>query len=163
MVSMKTELHHQTVKYHIPARLAINTVVAVEVTKNTKDARPLLRHVPPGATVYMDADYDVEYNYEYGQERGITLIVYPKLYGGKPYGGRHRRQAQKDFSKEKYGRRKLVERPIGNREARDGSTLNYRRPDMRRKGLLLKYVAHNIHALFTQQDWQEVLQPVQFP
>lgn len=163
MVSMKTELHHQTVKYHILARLAINTVVAVEVTKNTKDARPLLRHVPPGATVYMDADYDVEYNYEYGQERGITLIVYPKLYGGKPYGGRHRRQAQKDFSKEKYGRRKLVERPIGNREARDGSTLNYRRPDMRRKGLLLKYVAHNIHALFTQQDWQEVLQPVQFP
>lgn len=160
MVSMKTELHHQTVKYHILARLAVNTVVAVEATKNTKDARPLLKHVPPGSTVYMDADYDVEYNYEYGQERGITLIVYPKLYGGKPYGGHHRRQAQKDFSKEKYGRRKLVERPIGNRETRDGSTLNYRRPDMRRKGLLLKYVAHNIRALFTQQDWQEVLQPV---
>ncbi|MHA1578804.1 MAG: hypothetical protein ACTSUQ_04120 [Candidatus Freyarchaeota archaeon] len=72
----------------------------------------------PGSAVYMDADYDVEYNYEYGQERRITIIVYPKLYGEKPYKVRHRHQAQKDFSKKKYGRRKLVERPIWNREAR---------------------------------------------
>ncbi len=162
-VAMKTELHRQTVKYGLLVRLVTNTVVAVEASKNKRDARPLLSYVPPGATVYLDADYDVEYNYEYGQERRITLIVYPKLYGEKPYKGRHRHQAQKDFSKKKYGRRKLVERPIGNREARDGSTLNYRRPDMQRKGLLLKYIAHNIRALFTQQAWPEILRPVQFP
>jgi len=163
MAAMKTKLHHQTVRYHILSQLETNTVVAVKATKNTRDARPLLKHVPPGSTVYMDADYDVEYNYEYGQKRGITLIVYPKLYDGKPYKGRHRRQAQKDFSEEKYGRRKLVERPIGNRKARDGGTLNYRRPDMQRKGLLLKYIAHNISAFFTQKAWQEELRPVQFP
>ena len=123
-MAMKTELHRQTVKYGILARLVTNTVEAVVASKNTRDARSLLSYVPPGVTVYMDADYDVEYNYEYGQERRITLIVYPKLYDEKPYGGYHRHQAQKNFSKKKYGRRKLVERPIGNREARDGGTLN---------------------------------------
>jgi hypothetical protein len=56
---------------------------------------------------------------------------------GSPTRGRHRLRAQKDFSGEKYGRRKLVERPIGNREALDGGKLNYRRPEMQRKGLLL--------------------------
>jgi hypothetical protein len=43
-------------------------------------------------------------------------------------------EAQREFSEEKYMHRKLVERPIGNRVARDGGTLNYRRPDMQRRG-----------------------------
>lgn len=56
MVAMKTELHRQTVKYGILVRLVTNTVVAVEASKNTRDARPLLKYVPPGSTVCMDAD-----------------------------------------------------------------------------------------------------------
>ncbi|MHA1262975.1 MAG: hypothetical protein ACTSSA_12955 [Candidatus Freyarchaeota archaeon] len=52
--------------------------------KNIRDSGLLLKYVSPGSAVYMDADYDVEYNYEYGQERRITIIVYPKLYGEKP-------------------------------------------------------------------------------
>jgi hypothetical protein len=44
----------------------------------------------------MDAEYDVEYNYQYGQERGITLIVHPqKFYGEKPYNGKHRRSSKR--------------------------------------------------------------------
>ncbi|MGQ9720670.1 MAG: hypothetical protein ACUVXA_05025 [Candidatus Jordarchaeum sp.] len=112
MVAMRVELHHQTVKYNVLARLVTNTIVAVCASKNTKDARPLLQYVPPGSPVYMDAEYDVEYNYQYSQERRITIRVYPKLYGEKPYKGKHRRR-QKKFSKEKYRRRKLVESPIG--------------------------------------------------
>ena len=54
-----------------------------------------------------------------------------------------------------------VERPIGNRAARDGGTLNYRRPDTRRKGLTLKYIAHNLRALSTRLAWQEILRPAQ--
>ena len=57
----------------------------------------------------------------------------------------------------------LVERPIGNRAARDGGTLNYRRPDTRRKGLILKYIAHNMRAYSTQLAWQELLKPVRIP
>ena len=54
-----------------------------------------------------------------------------------------------------------MERPIGNRAARDGGTLNYRRPDTRRKGLTLKYIAHNLRALSTRLAWQEILRPAQ--
>ena len=160
-VAMRTRLHHQTVRYSILVRPVTNTVVAVRVSRNTKDARPLLRHVPPGSTVCMDPEYDVEYNYEYGFKHGITLIVRPKLRDGKPYGGRHRSQALREFSWRRYRRRKLAERPIGNRAARDGGTLNYRRPDTRRKGLTLKYIAHNLRALSTQLAWQEILRPAQ--
>lgn len=95
MVAMRVELHHQTVKYNVLARLVTNTIVAVCASKNTKDARRLLQYVPPGSPVYMDAEYDVEYNYQYSQERRITIRVYPKLYGEKPYKGKHRRRPKK--------------------------------------------------------------------
>ena len=106
-VAMRTRLHHQTVRYSILVRPVTNTVVAVRVSGNTKDARPLLRHVPPGSTVCMDPEYDAPgTTREYGFERGITLIVRPRLRGGKPYGGRHRSQALREFSWRRYGRRK---------------------------------------------------------
>jgi hypothetical protein len=35
--------------------------------------------------------------------------------------------------------------------------LNYRRPDMQRRGLVLKYVAHSIQSLFRQQAGLEFL------
>nr|MDO8075828.1 transposase [Candidatus Freyarchaeota archaeon] len=164
-VAMRTVLQHQTVRYNILTRLVTNTVRAAEAppSRNTRDVRPLLNRVPPGAVVYMDREYDVEYNYEEGSKRGITLIVRQKLYRGKPYKGRFRREAQRAFDKGRYRRRKLVERPIGNRKTRDGGKLKYRRPDMRRKGLLLKYIAHNIHGWFMQLAWSRALQPVQAP
>ena len=99
MVAMRVELHHQTVKYNVLARLVTNTIVAVCVSKNTKDARSLLQHVSPGSIVYMDAEYDVEYNYQYSQEKGIAIMVYPKFYGERLYKGKHRRQAQKEFKR----------------------------------------------------------------
>ncbi|MEX2705905.1 MAG: hypothetical protein Q6352_011670, partial [Candidatus Freyrarchaeum guaymaensis] len=106
-VAMRTRLHHQTVRYSILVRPVTNTVVAVRVSGNTRDARPLLRHVPPGSTVCMDPEYDAPgTTREYGFERGITLIVRPRLRGGKPYGGRHRSQALREFSWRRYGRRK---------------------------------------------------------
>ncbi|MBS7270738.1 MAG: transposase [Candidatus Freyarchaeota archaeon] len=162
-VAMRTVLQHQTVRYNILTRLATNTVRAVDAppSRNTRDARNLLEQVPPGSVVYMDREYDVEYNYQHAHERGVTLIVRPKLYRGKPYKGRYRRQAQKDFDGEKYRRRKLVERPIGNRAARDGGTLKYRRPDMVRKGLILKYIAHNIHVWFRQRAWGNTFRRIQ--
>lgn len=162
-VAVRTVLRHQTVRYNILTHLATNTVRTAEtpLSGDTRDARSLLNHAPPGAVVYMDREYDVEYNYREAFGRGVTLIVRPKQYRGKPYRGRFRRLAQKAFDKKRYRRRKLVERPIGNRAARDGGTLKYRRPDTQRKGLLLKYVAHNVRGYFTQLAWHQTLQPVQ--
>lgn len=111
--------------------------------------------------VYMDREYDVEYNYRYAHMIGVILIVRPKLYQGKPYKGCCCRQAQKNFDGEKYRRRKLAERPIGNRAARDGGTLKYRRPDMVRKGLILRYIAHNVHVWFMQSAWSNAFRRVQ--
>jgi len=55
--------------------------------------------VPPGSTVCMDPEYDAPgTTCEYGFKRRITLIVRPRLRDGKPYGGRHRSQALREFS-----------------------------------------------------------------
>ena len=88
-VAMRTVLQHQTVRYNILTRLATNTVRAVDAppSKNTRDARNLLEQVPPSSVVYMDREYDVEYNYQHAHEREVTLIVCPKLYPGKTLQG----------------------------------------------------------------------------
>jgi hypothetical protein len=52
IVAMRIELHHQTVKYNILARMVTNTIVAVEASRNTKDVRSLLGCVPLGSSLH---------------------------------------------------------------------------------------------------------------
>lgn len=80
-------------------------------SRNTRDARNLLEQVPPGSVVYMYREYDVEYNCQHAYERGVILIVCPKLYRGKPYRGALP-PGSEELQREKYRRHKLAERPI---------------------------------------------------
>ncbi|MHA1268018.1 MAG: hypothetical protein ACTSRS_22555, partial [Candidatus Helarchaeota archaeon] len=55
-----------------------------------------------------------------------------------------------------YRSRKMVERPVGNMERRDGNKIHNKRPDMKRKGELLRAFAHNTKAYFMQEAWHEL-------
>ncbi|NVM52566.1 MAG: hypothetical protein HWN66_02600 [Candidatus Helarchaeota archaeon] len=154
-----------TDRLNLISRLVTNTVTEMSssIHENTKDLRKLLKMRKKSGRslhdmeVVGDKDYDVEYNYQYATQNHVTVTIKPKTYAGKPYKGRFRRKAQANFSNKNYKTRKKVERPFGNMEMRDGNKLHYKRPDMKRKGELLRIIAHNMKAYFMQEAWAQVL------
>jgi len=157
-------LRRTTDRVNCLTRLVTNTVSelsssAHENTKNLKNllqirkdsGRPLLK-----MEIIGDRDYDAEYNYRYAAQNKVLVTIKPKSRGGRPYKGNFRAKALRAYSHATYRRRKTAERPFGNLTVRDGNRLHYRRPDMKRKGELLRYIAHNMKAYLMQDAWTHI-------
>ena len=80
-------------------------------------------------------------------------MVEEKTYKGKQYKGRYRSINRKNFSKKEYRERKMGERPFGKLTTRGLGTIKYKKKSIRKKGILLTAVAHNIRAYFMQLSW----------
>lgn len=160
----KLILKRTTDRINALTRLVTNTVCEVSSSKseNTKDLRKLLiqrkesKRTIKNLEIYGDKDYDAEYNYEITFKNDTKLIVKPKEFQGKKYRGFYRKKAQTHFSSKKYKIRKTVERPFANMQLRDGNKIWYKRPDMKQKGELLRFIGHNMKAYFMQEAWFKV-------
>ncbi|MHA1381101.1 MAG: hypothetical protein ACTSRG_22260 [Candidatus Helarchaeota archaeon] len=106
--------------------------------------------------IYGDAAYDAEKNYEFAFYNNSELVVKPNLTGKTKIRGFFRKKAHEKFSKRRYKPRKLTERPFGNTTLRDGNKVWYKCPGMKRKGELLRRIAHNIKSYFMQESWTHV-------
>jgi hypothetical protein len=165
LIAGHKRLRRTTDRLNFISRLVTNTVTEISSSnhENTKDLKKLLKKRKKsgrslyGMEIVGDKDYDVEYNYQYAAQNHVAVTIKPKIYAGKPYKGRFRRKAQANFSHKTYKKRKTVERPFGNMYLRDGNKLHYRRPDMKRKGELLRAIAHNMKACFMQDAWGQTL------
>jgi len=164
LIAGHKRLRRTTDKLNFISRLVTNTISEISSSQheNTKDLRKLLKtrkeadRSIEGMEIIGDRDYDVEYNYRYAVENKVVVTIKPKLFAGKPYKGRYRRKVQANFSSKTYRSRKMVERPVGNMERRDGNKIHYKRPDMKKKGELLRAFAHNTKAYFMQEAWHEI-------
>lgn len=164
LIALKRRLRRTTDKVNAISRLVTNTICEISSSKreNARDLRKLLKmREKSGRTlhtmeVFGDRDYDVEYNYEYAVKNGVELVIKPKMIHGKPYKGRFRKKVQAHFSARRYKTRKLTERPFGNTYLRDKNRLYYKRPDMKQKGEILRFIAHNMKAYFMQGGWEKV-------
>ena len=171
VIAGQQRLRHSTDRVNFISRLVTNTVSEISSSdhENSKDLRKLLKNreesnrVLDDMEILGDRDYDVEYNYRFAAQRNVRVTIKPKIYAGKPYKGRYRKQAQANFSSKTYKSRKKVERPIGNMESRDGNRIHYKRPDMKEKGEALRIIAHNMKAYFMQEAWYKIFQKLSIP
>ena len=159
-------LHRTTDRVNCLTRLVTNTVseLSSSARENTKNLTKLLKNrkesgrILPKMEIIGDRDYDAEYNYRYAAQNNVSVTIKPKQRAGRPYKGHFRTKALRYYSHTTYRRRKTAERPFGNLTVRDGNMLHYRRPDMKRKGELLRYIAHNMRAYFMQEAWTKIFQ-----
>ena len=159
-------LRRTTDRVNCLTRLVTNTVseLSSSAYENTKNLKTLLENrKESGRTlskmeIMGDRDYDAEYNYRYAAQNNVFVTIKPKQRAGHPYKGRFRTKALRYYSSITYRRRKTAERPFGNLTVRDGNMLHYRRPDMKRKGELLRYIAHNMRSYFMQEAWTKIFQ-----
>jgi len=162
------QLKRQTHKINGLVRLVTNTFCELDSGKsvNQKDLAGLLKKRKKtkrsikGLEIYADPAYDAENNYEITAKNDSTLIVKPTKYTKEKPSGFYRKKGCQDYSPLKYKIRKTVERPFGNAYCRNGNKLHYRREDMRRKGELLRYIAHNIKAYLRKQAWDTVFKKI---
>ena len=164
VIGFRRGLRRQTNQINALIRLVTNTFCEVTSSKrvNVKDLTMLLKkrkqskRTIKNLEIYGDAAYDAERNYEIAFLNDSKLIVKPTKYTKRNPKGFYRKKGFVNFSKRKYKTRKTVERPFGNTHARDGNKMYYRLQDMRRKGELLRYIAHNMKAYFMQEAWAKV-------
>lgn len=164
MIGLKMKLRRTTDKVNAISRLVTNTICETSSSKseNLRDLKTLLKNYKAsgrkinGMEVSGDAAYDAEYNHEYGCENDVDLIIKPTEYSKRKCKGFYRKKAQKNFSYQRYRMRKTTERPFGNMTLRDGNKIQYKRPDMKRKGELLRFIAHNMKAYFMQEAWDKI-------
>jgi len=164
MIGLRMKLRRTTDKVNAISRLVTNTIceTSSSKTENMRDVKTLLKNYKASGReinkmeVSGDAAYDAEYNYEYGCENGVDLIIKPTKYSQKKCKGFYRKQVQKIFSYQRYRMRKTTERPFGNMTLRDGNKIHYKRPDMKRKGELLRFITHNMKAYFMQEAWGKI-------
>jgi len=152
LIGFKLKLKRQTDKVNALTRLITNSFCEVISGKsvNLKDLMGLLekreksKRSIKNLEIYGDAAYDAEDNYEIAFLNNTKLIVKPMKYTKEKPSGFYRKKGCLDYSPRKYKIRKTTERPFGNLFCRYGNKLHYRRKDMRHKGELLRFVAHNI-------------------
>jgi len=164
MSGLKKGLRRETNRVNALIRLVTNTVCEVKSSKkeNLRDLTKLLKCRKKSKRsisqleIYGDGAYDAEKNYEITSLNESELIVKPTKYTKKKPRGFFRKQGHTTFSARKYKIRKTVERPFGNISLRDGNKLWYKRPDMRQKGEILRFIAHNMKAYFMQEAWAKV-------
>ncbi|MFX0132435.1 MAG: hypothetical protein ACFFDN_02190 [Candidatus Hodarchaeota archaeon] len=164
VIGCKKGLRRQTNQINGLIRLVTNTFCEVITSKkvNVKDLTELLKkreeskRTIKNLEIHGDAAYDVERNYEITFLNDSKLIVNPTKYTKNNPKGFYRKKSYLNFSKGTYKTRKTVERPFANTYSRDGNKLYYRRQDMRQKGELLRFIAHNIKAYMMQEAWSKV-------
>jgi hypothetical protein len=126
---METRLAKETEEITILTRIATNTVRAVAA--HTNKISSFSASLEPGSIIYGDPEFDDMT----GQITAMPKSAYTEKYA---------------MNKERYGRRKLGERPFGNAEKR--SLTCYYRKD-KEKGMKLYFCAHNILAYFSNEKW----------
>lgn len=164
MSGLKKGLRRETNQINALIRLVTNTFCEVNSSKkeNLRDLTKLLKKRKKSKRsishleIYGDGAYDAEKNYEITLLNESELVAKPTKYTKKKPRGFFRKQAYANFSPRKYKTRKTVERPFGNCYLRDGNKLWYRRPDMKQKGEVLRFIAHNMKAYFMQEAWAKV-------
>ena len=147
VAALKKQLAKETEEITILTRIITNTVRAVTSHTNKISAFP--DFLEPGSIVYGDPEFDVMANYRDAEERKLDVLVKPRDVEAR---GALRRSYMEKYAgnKDRYGRRKLGERPFGNAEKR--SLKCYYRKD-KEKGMKLYFCAHNILAYFSNEKW----------
>lgn len=156
-IAMEKRLVRQTYSYTALARLPTNTMRGIK--RHTNRIKPFLPLLNPATRLLADPEYDVEDNYRTAEWNGIELLVRQKKGCVRKS---FRKKARKKFNCEKYGRRKLGERPFGNVEVR-GYRCYYRKVGHRYKGALLIGCEHNIRAYFRNKGWSEQFKVLDMP
>jgi len=147
VAALKKQLAKETEEITILTRIITNTVRAV--TSHTNKISAVSASLEPGSIVYGDPEFDVKANYSDAEERKLDILVKPKDVEAR---SALRRSYVEKYAgnKDRYGRRKLGERPFGNAEKR--SLKCYYRKD-KEKGMKLYFCAHNILAYFSNEKW----------
>ncbi len=116
---------------------------------HTKKISSFSAFLEPGSIIYGDPEFDDRPNYRDAEERKLDILIKPKEVEAR---GALRRAYMEKYAmnKDRYGRRKLGERPFGNAEKR--SLTCYYRKD-KEKGMKLYFCAHNILAYFSNEKW----------
>jgi hypothetical protein len=144
---MEKQLAKETAEITILTRIITNTVRAVAAHTNKISA--FSASLESGSVIYGDPEFDVKANYSDAEERKLDIMIKPRDVKAR---GALRIVYMEKYArnKERYGRRKLGERPFGNAEKR--SLKCYYRKD-KEKGMKLYFCAHNILAYFSNQKW----------
>jgi hypothetical protein len=144
---MEKQLAKETAEITILTRIITNTVRAV--ASHTNKISAFSASLESGSVIYGDPEFDVKANYSDAEERKLDILVKPRDVKAR---GALRKSYMEKYArnKERYGRRKLGERPFGNAEKR--SLKCYYRKD-KEKGMKLYFCAHNILAYFSNQKW----------
>jgi len=135
---MEQRLAKETEEITILTRIITNTVRAVAA--HTNKISLFSASLEPGSIIYGDPEFDDRANYRDAEERKLDILIKPK---GVVARGTLRSAYMEKYAmnKDRYGRRKLGERPFGNAEKR--SLKCYYRKD-KEKGMKLYICAHNI-------------------
>ncbi len=147
VAALQKQLAKETEEITILTRIATNTVRAV--SSHTNKISALSASLEPGSIIYADPEFDVKANYSDAEWGKLDILVKPKDVAAK---SALRRSYMEKYAmnKDKYGRRKLGERPFGNAEKR--SLKCYYRKN-KEKGMKLYFCAHNILAYFSNEKW----------
>jgi len=147
VAALQKQLAKETEEITILTRITTNTVRAV--TSHTNKISALSASLEPRSIIYADPEFDVKANYSDAEGGKLDILVKPKDVAAK---SALRRSYMEKYArnKDKYGRRKLGERPFGNAEKR--SLKCYYRKD-KEKGMKLYFCAHNILAYFSNEKW----------
>jgi hypothetical protein len=147
VAALQKQLAKETEEITILTRLITNTVRAI--SSHTNKISALSASLEPGSIIYADPEYDVKENYSDAEWGKLDILVKPRDVAAKSAlrGSYMEKYAR---NKDKYGRRKLGERPFGNAEKR--SLKCYYRKD-KEKGMKLYFCAHNILAYFSNEKW----------
>jgi hypothetical protein len=147
VAALQKQLAKETEEITILTRITTNTVRAV--SSHTNKISALSASLEPGSIIYADPEFDVNANYSDAEGGKQDIRVKPKDVA--PTSALRRSYMEKYAkNKDKYGRRKLGERPFGNVETR--SLKCYYRKD-KEKGMKLYFCAHNILAYFSNEKW----------
>jgi hypothetical protein len=144
---MEKRLAKETKEITILARIITNTVRAV--TLHTNRISSLSASLEPGSVIYGDSEFDVKANYSDAEERKLDILVKPRDVEAMD-ALRSSYMEKYAMNKDRYGRRKLGERPFGNAEKR--SLKCYNRKD-KGKGMKPYFCTHNILAYFSNKKW----------
>jgi len=115
VAALQKQLARETEDITILTRITTNTVRAV--TSHTNKISALSASLEPGSIIYADPEFDVKANYSDAEGGKLDILVKPKDVAPK---SALRRSYTEKYAKnkDKYGRRKLGERPFGNAEKR---------------------------------------------
>jgi len=133
--------------YHIFVCSRIGTNSITYIANGTNKVKDLMSVLPEHSLLVLDAEFDVESNYNYALLNGIDIQVRQKKTKPRKRG---RKKGKERFNIKKYRKRKLVERVFGNMVKRR-ILLYYRKNKM--KGSILIGINHNIINYYKSEKW----------